>query len=321
MNAFLCLCVIMIHVASAPTITFAHGSLPYILLAVVGKLLCFAVPGFIFLSGFKLYNKYQNSKLSIKSFYTGRLISIVLPYIGSVLIYFLYYYQKDWVLITELPQHIYLGTVAAHFYYIIIAVQFYLVFPLLMPIFRRFPKTFTAISFIATVYCLMFFNFTYSDRFIGTYIFYFALGMLFSEYKLYKKCKKICALSIIATIILGAVNTLSIYTEVPIEFIYKYPGAVYIAYVTCAIIAIFTLTTICGKKSPLLNKTSRALSNASYDIYLYHILVMAILQYDVFLRLTLTTKEKLLIMFVVVFGLTFVYAAFKNLFKRRSVKK
>ena len=320
MNAFLCLCVIMIHVTSAPTINFAYGSAPYVLLFAISKLFCFSVPAFIFLSGCKLHNKYKDNIINIAKFYTGRLKTIVLPYLVSVLIYFLYYYQKGWVLISDLPEYIFLGTLSAQFYYIVIAVQFYLVFPLLLPLFSRFPKTFTAISFIVTISFLEFFTFTYSDRFIGTYLFYFALGMFFSEYKIYEKSRKICIFSICAAVIFGIAHTLCLYMSTSGEFTYSYAGIIYIIYVTCAISAIYTIATICGEKLSLINRISSAISYASYDIYLYHILVMAILQYDVFLRISLTAKEQLLVIFVTVYGLTFIYTAIKSKLKRRSLK-
>lgn len=69
MNALLCFCVVMIHLTSSPLSELRPGSLAHISIFIINKLLCFSVPAFIFLSGFKLYSKYGNEKVDIKPFF------------------------------------------------------------------------------------------------------------------------------------------------------------------------------------------------------------------------------------------------------------
>lgn len=190
MNAFLCFSVIMIHLTSSPVTNLTYGSLWHIIIFIINKSLCFCVPSFIFLSGFKLYHKYQNEKLNIKRFYISRIKKIVIPYVFCVAVYFLYFYIKKWVSVKDLPQYLFLGTLAAHFYYIVIAVQAYFVFPLLKYIFDRFPKTVMVLALICSICCLQFFRFNYTDRFLGTYIFYFVFGMFFANMKFTKNLSR-----------------------------------------------------------------------------------------------------------------------------------
>ena len=91
MNSFLCLCVVMIHLTSAPLGALEVGSFLHMLIFAVNKLLCFSVPAFIFLSGLKLYASYHDKQIDLKRFYIGRVKKIIVPYIISVIIYFLYF--------------------------------------------------------------------------------------------------------------------------------------------------------------------------------------------------------------------------------------
>lgn len=307
MNAFLCLCVIMIHITSAPITEFVCGTFWHTVIFIVNKLLCFSVPAFIFLSGFKLQNKYKDTKVNIKKFYLGRLKSIVIPYIISVIVYFLYFFSKQWVLLSSLPEYVFLGTLAAHFYYIVIAVQLYLLFPLIKWLFDKFPKTVLALSLICIILCLELFTFTYNDRFFGTYIFYFVFGMAFAKYDFLRQSKKLLITCSIAFVALAVFHMYRIYNSVYVGTPYSLVNIVNIIYVAAAIVMLYGVFTFLAK-IPLVHNISRSLGKVSYNVYLYHILVISILQYDVFVTADFLPKDKFLITFAVVYGLTFLYA-------------
>ena len=74
MNVFLCFCVVMIHLTSSPLGVLEINSLAHIFIFIVNKILCFSVPAFIFLSGFKLYSKYGDEKIDISEFFKKRVI-------------------------------------------------------------------------------------------------------------------------------------------------------------------------------------------------------------------------------------------------------
>lgn len=314
MNALLCLCVVTIHLTSWPLAELSKDSVWYIIIFTLNKLLCFSVPAFIFLSGFKLFNRYGNEKIDWKKFFRGRFKKIVVPYVIAVLVYFLYFYSKAWVTLRELPQYVFLGTLSAQFYYVVIAVQLYLLFPVLKGLFNKSPVLVTILSLICTFYCQQYLHFTYSDRFFGAYIFYFVFGMLASLYR--DKISKLLLPGVAICVITGFIHARFSYFATIGGGFYKYAYTVNLIYVTFAIITLYGICIyVCQKCAPLY-RLSAVLSGVSYDVYLYHILPIAVFQYDIFPRLTLTPKVKFAVSSVVLFSLIFIYAFFKRLLNR-----
>lgn len=307
-NVFLCLAVVMIHLTASPVTELKKDSIWYTLIFIVNKLLQFSVPAFIFLSGFKLYNAYGNKKIDLKKFFSDRLKKIIVPYIISVLVYFVYYYIKKWVSIRNLPQYILLGTLVAHFYYIIIAVQFYMIFPLLKNFFNKSAAAVTLLSLLCTFCFNKIFYFTYSDRFAGTYIFYFVLGMVFAKHKYCFKNNGFC-FSIVAGYIITAIVHISLsYMASLGKTIYSLAPVVHIIYVSSATAAIYCIFSRLSARLEAINGFFESFGNVSYNVYLYHLLVMLILQHDIFPNFYLTIKDKFAISFVVVYSLIFAYA-------------
>ena len=91
MNVFLCFSVIGIHLTADVVLNLQKDSIWYLLFFIINKFLTFAVPAFIFLSGFKLYNKYKECNINLKKFYEGRIKKIIFPYFIAYLIYFTFY--------------------------------------------------------------------------------------------------------------------------------------------------------------------------------------------------------------------------------------
>ena len=151
MNALLCLCVITIHLTSNPVVELLPFSVPHILIFAVNKILVFAVPGFLFLSGLKLYSQYGSRDFDVKQFYLRRFQKIAIPYGISMVAYFIYYYGKNWVSLHLFPVYLLLGTMVSHFYYIIIALQLYLLFPLLKKAVNRCPLATVSLSLVSTI--------------------------------------------------------------------------------------------------------------------------------------------------------------------------
>ncbi len=307
MNMLLCFCVIMIHVTSMPLAALLPGSFWHIVIYAVNKLLCFSVPSFIFLSGFKLYSKYGDKPIDVKAFFNKRFKKIIVPYLVCVLVYFLYFFVKGWVSFRELPQHVLLGTLAAHFYYVIIAAQLYLMFPVLKNLFYKHTTLVTVGSLICTVFFQQFCHFTYSDRFVGTYIFYFVLGMLFSKYKERVKKGKLWLFSLMTW---GAVAVFHIsfcYFMLEGKLFYHYANVGNMVYVLASIVVLYNLCAWLSEKYDGLYQFSRSFGRISYNVYLYHIMLILILQHHVFPYFTLSASEQFAILFVVVYLAVFLY--------------
>ncbi len=312
MNAFLCFCVVMIHLTSVPVTELAFGQLPHTVIFIVNRILCFSVPAFIFLSGFKLYNKFDGNKINLKKFFAGRFEKIFLPYLACVFVYFFYFLSKQWVSLKDLPQYIFLGTLAAHFYYIVIALQLYLLFPFLKGLFEKFPKVTSLLAFIITVAFQQFFPFTYSDRFFGSYIFYFIVGMAFSKLKLNEKFSKLHLAGLIGFISFAILHLRLLYLSAAGEFLYRYANLVNVIYVTFAICALHGIFVFLKDRCSPLYRLSKAFEVTSFNIYLYHLLALSILQYDIFPTTSLTAGGRFLVSSAVIFGLMFVYTFFKT---------
>lgn len=312
MSAFLCLCVITIHLTATPVGQLTPGSLWHILIFTVNKTLVFSVPGFLFLSGFKLYSQYGHIDFSPAQFYIKRLRSIVVPYVISVLLYFVYYYAKQWASFRQLPEYLFLGTLASHFYYIVIAVQMYLLFPLLKKAVNHFPVLTAGVSFLSTMTFYAYVHFTRSDRFAGTYLFFFVMGMLFQKYDLARCCVK-HAKAIVAVLVLFAVPHftalyLAFYGQQP----YSFANAATVLYDVIAICAIYTLCIIASQKWKFISTLTKPLSKVSFSVYLYHMLPIIVLQYDIFPRFALSPRQQFLISCVVIYGMVLLYAGLQN---------
>ncbi|KAB2332248.1 acyltransferase [Cytobacillus depressus] len=112
---------------------------------VFGKL---GTPTFIFLSSFVLFYSYNNKPIdweSLKRFYKKRFTYILIPYLVFSIIYYVmnmyFYYGFD-----DLGRQgvnflklLATGQAYTHLYFVFINVQFYLIFPIVLIVFKRFP--------------------------------------------------------------------------------------------------------------------------------------------------------------------------------------
>ncbi len=307
MNMLLCFCVVAIHLTSTPLSQLAPDSFSHVAIFAINKVLCFSVPAFIFLSGFKLYSGYGERKINLGKFFLKRCTKVVIPYLIAVLIVFLYFFEKGWLGADKLHEYFLLGTASAHFYYVVIAVQLYVLFPLLKYLFNKSPVIILLLSLVCTALFQEFFPFTYSDRFFGSYIFYFVLGMVFSKYKCMEKSNKLFLAALPVSFLSALVHLSKSYLSLTWRDAYYYANLVNMVYVTSVIVVLFGVCTMAGGEFNLLSKYSRGFGEVSYNVYLYHILVMNIMQYDVLPLYETTVKSRFIITTAVVFGAIFAY--------------
>lgn len=138
--------VLTIH-ATSQTLVETKGSLLYLPFLFLNTFSNFAVPVFIFLSGFVLFYNYMDRPLNrrlVQSFYGKRLLYILIPYVLFTVFYFIFQLYKrgelgmPWSqMATELGQDLIHGTAYTHLYYVIIMLQLYVVFPLLLFWFKK----------------------------------------------------------------------------------------------------------------------------------------------------------------------------------------
>lgn len=173
----LCILVVFIHVSSWTIQDMDKQSVQFILLLTPWRLSAFVVQGFIFLSGLKLF--LSQKPFSYGAFLRSRAKKILLPYLIWVGLYYAFFIAIGWYRFSllDLAEYIFLGTLCAHFYFIVIIVQFYLLMPLFRALLSRFDaRLLCAVTLLLTILFKLFVHFQYDDRVFCGYLFYFMLG-------------------------------------------------------------------------------------------------------------------------------------------------
>jgi len=194
-RALAILAVLMIHSTSTPVTTIPYNShffIVYVFLNIFSK---FAVPVFIFLSGFVLFYNYISkdfTKQMVIHFYKKRIIQIALPFLFfSVFFYVCANYLATYDLrltlnqlfSVEFLQKLVIGKAYTHLYYIFIIVQFYVLFPIILYVIKKKPRILPHLLWIGFIvqWAFFFFNDTiwhYPNRMSisFSYMFYFLMG-------------------------------------------------------------------------------------------------------------------------------------------------
>jgi len=138
-RAFAILAVLFIHNTSEATVELPVGSVSQAAYLSINKFSNFAVPVFIFISGLVLFYRYIDdwSGKQAVTFYLKRVKQVLFPYLIWSVVYYLY---NQWIydpsrlhfdgkeFLDLLPW----ADASYHLYFMIIIVQFYLIFPLLV---------------------------------------------------------------------------------------------------------------------------------------------------------------------------------------------
>lgn len=180
------------------TVIAIHITAGYVLLSPLGyvgnQLARFAVPLFIILSGFLLYNSDLNGHgLKTVDFYRRRFDRVLWPYILWTLFYALMggiMAQDIAQALRQLPGHLLWGTASYHLYFVVIIIQLYLLYPLLLWMMQNWPKLLLCGSFLLTLAAQIMLYLAMTSRihlnpaynnfwlvFFPVWLFYFVLGM------------------------------------------------------------------------------------------------------------------------------------------------
>jgi probable poly-beta-1,6-N-acetyl-D-glucosamine export protein len=165
-RAFAILAVVMIHATAEATVELPVGSGGQAFYFMINKLSNFAVPVFILLSGVVLFYRYSQdwSGRQAGLFYLRRVKQVVVPYLIWSLFYYLHnkwVYERDQFYFSwrEYVDVLPWADASYHLYFMVIIVQFYLLFPLLMTLCNALPWFRKGLLFIGLLIQVIFYSY------------------------------------------------------------------------------------------------------------------------------------------------------------------
>ena len=278
------LLVIFIHVLSEWLLLYVRHYPQYALMLSLHRMSSFAVQGFIFLSGLKLFLK-KDGEFRLGKFYLGRFLRVVVPYLIAFAIFYVYFIIKGYItpsasgFITSFLS----GGLVNHFYFVAIIVQFYLLMPLWRLIVRKASPLITLtlsliLMMILRVYLpeitkLIFGSeFKYNARLFTTYLFYFLAGAFAGDN--YEKFKEFLAArkrGIYITFAVTAVIDCFAIWSIETGFAWlSWADMFHVIYCVTAILALMCFAVKITGKESVVTRTAPILEAASYNVYLIH---------------------------------------------------
>ena len=288
MNVLLCLLVVFIHVSAEPVSLLQKLSWQYLAVFVPWRLAAFATQGFIFLSGLKLM--LSGGSGSFLKYLARRLRRVLVPYLVWNLIYYFYFMSRGYFSfdIQRLSGYVLRGDLVSPFYFVIIIVQFYILFPICRALVRsRVPAAAVLIACAAlTLYFNLFMpriifqisgrSFAYNDRLFTTYLFFWMAGCYAGAHYgkfcalLKKKKGLICTLWVSLAALdagLGWLHFTGVQRIPGLEIIHYF-------YVISAIFFFYLVMLLRTEKRYKLSAAAQNIDRASYSIYLFHVLII-----------------------------------------------
>lgn len=285
-NLLLCLLVIFIHASAEPVSQLNRDSWQYLAVMIPWRLSAFVVQGFFFLSGVKLVLG-AKEPFDTKGFYLRRVKTVVLPYVGWVMVYygwFLYHGYFPFSL-TELGKYLVLGNLVSPFYFVVTIVQFYLLAPVFLKAVKRFsPAVLLGGSLVIMVLCWkklpwllqvtgLCESFRYNDRVFTTYLFYFVLGCVAGRYyepfcAWLKKRRTVLVFAFLAL----AAGDVWIYARLLSVVGGFFADLFHMAYCVGAILAVQSLSLWAAARG--MPSFLRAMDRVTYPVFLCHSLVI-----------------------------------------------
>ncbi|WP_041718987.1 acyltransferase [Alkaliphilus oremlandii] len=191
MRGISCLLVIMIHVTASFWIYPQKESLTFKWIIALNTISRFAVPSFIFMSGFTLFYFYSRREFSFISFYKKRMVKAAIPYLLWSFFYTGINYRKylnvsvgmQW---GQFFKEALLGLSSYHLYFMLIIIQFYFIFPVLLRIYKKVDKPMITFIFcgILNLVFIRHLNLPLRDRLFPYYLIYFIAGFVFADLRL-----------------------------------------------------------------------------------------------------------------------------------------
>ncbi len=318
LNIIFCLLVMYIHIASEVVLEMPMDTTFFKVVFVTQRLSCFVVPGFIMLSGVKLFLN-NKDKINYLKYYASRFYRIFVPYAIWVAVYYLWLSFKGaydfslWGLLNGILT----GNVWAHFYFVVILMQFIILTPLWMFLYKRgCGEVHIAFSLIITILSSMYLmsvlgrvfpdmpNIDLSNCFLS-YMVYWAAGCLIgNNYDGFKRYLKSNKIMITLTFLLcgameGGLSILTYRAEPVWTELFK------IMYNMSAIIFFYMIAQVFYSKVKVLLKPMAVIDRSSYMIYLTHCLVIVIVNDEMTRRGILDLSTRFGIRAAAVYVITF----------------
>lgn len=281
-SVIFCIFVVVIHLLSQTVLELGGKTLSWRITYGFQRILFCAIYGFMFLSGLKSFLN-RDEAFSIKDYYAGRFKKIILPYAAAILTYWVVLFVLG---LAELKPHMlaryfFLGSLAAHFYFVIAIAQFYLLYPLTKKILSSYSVRIillvSAVLNIISVVLLCkneFFN-----RLFVRYLFCYMLGaVIATHYESFTEMAKkhFIKILIIYIVALSAEETAA-YAYVGNDISYRIQQVITVIYMPAAVVFWFAL---CVRVAPgaRIAKTAifKAVSRNTYHIYLWHMLAILV---------------------------------------------
>lgn len=251
------------------------------------QLLNFAVPAFLFISGYWMSKKPVNTLDDYTIFLRQRLTRVLIPYFFWSLIFIGYeMFKSNHIGVTQLLYKLFIGGASFHFYFIIVLVQLYMLTPLLQRLNRKTDGFVLVLILNAAAICVLYYfhlrgndtirdsYYMSNDPFLLWVVFYqFGLfvGSRDSEISVPKSVHRAVLLAIFASLSVSVWEALFILSKFDdwqmAICALKYSSVVYS---TCIILGFLVLRRC-------LNTWPRflvILGNYSFGIYLVHMIVL-----------------------------------------------
>ncbi|MGN1116584.1 MAG: acyltransferase family protein [Candidatus Ornithomonoglobus sp.] len=262
---------------------------------------------------------------------------IYIPYIIAVIIYYLFFvYILDYFPFSfkELFGYMLRGNVAAQFYFVIVIMQFFILYPVWKYISNKNPVIVMTISVILTVVLGLYMIFIIDKLFNGYY--FDSIDSLFTTYLMYwaggifagKYYKKFIGFVNKRAVIISVVFAVCAIADAITFYMYKIyilpPRHLNVIHAAYCISAILFCMMLCYKMRNKRIKFIDIIDRASYYIYLYHVLFIFIIDYllqQLHIEIPSTTGMfalRFLITYSVIFIFAKIYCYVIKLLKRNS---
>jgi len=280
-KALAAMMVIIIHITATPVVTLTSGNALGFIIA-INRLAKPSVPMFVFASGLALFYVYKDRHFNFFEFLKKRFLRILIPYLFFCVVYYSYFiYSGVYAFSFEfLLKSIVTGTLIYHLYFVIIIIQFYLLYWIFHNLVKNFsPLLILPLTAIIAVASIILVPSTIVGSFFGTYATYFVLGCYFGKnyHKaielIYKFKWAILGLFILS----GGIYTWQFYEAIGLKEGYRFINDAYAYYIfsTIALLTYFIIADLVEKayvngKIRSIRNLLMDISGASYYIYLAH---------------------------------------------------